>query len=51
MDEGCHKASVVKSLTSSRCTAFVQKQMNTARYDFRNTGFLVCPALVMKGPA
>lgn len=45
------KASVVRSLTSSRCTALVVKHTNTAMYDFTSTGLRVCPHFRVKGPA
>ena len=35
------KASVVMSLTNSKCTAFVQKQLKMARKALMKTGFLV----------
>ncbi len=38
-------ASVVSTDTISKCTAFVARQTNRARYAFTNKGFLVCPLM------
>ena len=45
------KASVVKSETSSRCTAFTESETNTHTYDLTRVGFLTYPYFVRIGPA
>ena len=46
----CHrqaiKASVVRSKTSSRCTAFTESETNTHTYDLTRVGFLTYPYFV-----
>ena len=44
-------AVVVSSETSSRCTALVAKQTNTATYAFLSTGLRTGPDLTIMGPA
>ena len=43
------KASVVRSDTSSKCTALVAKHTKIQTYDLIYTGFLVCPFLMSRG--
>ena len=45
------KAAVVRSDTTSRCTAFVARQTKMQMKASILTGFLVYPCLMVKGPA